>query len=199
MIRNKFLIFLLLCALTLSLAGCGAQPEAAQPAPTAAAETIPPQTTTEPTAEAPATEAATEAPAETAGEPAGTRMADIYEKMTQEVALPEMMELDGDMRLNFCGIEPADAAEAKVYLCATGMAADEIWLIQAVDEEALGRIEELAQARITAKKEETVSYAPDQYAVVEKAQLLKDGNCLALIISPDAKALSDIFTRETGE
>ena len=37
MIRNKFLVFLLLCALTLSLDGCGAQPEAAQPAPTAAA------------------------------------------------------------------------------------------------------------------------------------------------------------------
>ena len=73
------------------------------------------------------------------------------------------------------------------------MRSDEVWLIEAKDEAALETLRQLAQTRIESKLEETVSYAPDQYVVVEKAQILTNGLYLALLISPDVDALKAGF------
>ena len=73
------------------------------------------------------------------------------------------------------------------------MRSDEVWLIEAKDDASLESLRQLAQTRIEAKLDETVSYAPDQYAVVEKAELLTNGRYLALLISPDVDALKAGF------
>jgi hypothetical protein len=73
------------------------------------------------------------------------------------------------------------------------MRSDEIWLIEAKDEAALENLRQLAETRIQSKLDETVSYAPDQYVVVEKAQLLTNGLYLALFISPDVDAMKSGF------
>ena len=78
-------------------------------------------------------------------------------------------------------------------ICAEGMRSDEVWLIEAKDDASLENLRQLAQTRIEAKLDETVSYAPDQYAVVEKAELLTNGRYLALLISPDVDALKAGF------
>ena len=107
--------------------------------------------------------------------------------------LPDMFYPDEATMLDFLGIDTADCAKYKVAICAEGMRSDEVWLIQAKDEAALKNLRQLAQTRIDAKKDETVSYAPDQYAVVEKAELLTNGLYLALLISPDVDALKAGF------
>lgn len=107
--------------------------------------------------------------------------------------LPDMFHPDEATMLDFLGIDTADCAKYKVAICAEGMRSDEVWLIQAKDEAALKNLRQLAQTRIDAKKDETVSYAPDQYAVVEKAELLTNGLYLALLISPDVDALKAGF------
>ena len=70
-----------------------------------------------------------------------------------------------------------------------GLRADEIWLIEAKDEAALEKLQALAEARIQAKDEETVSYNPEQNAVVRNAQVFTEGNYLFLLVSPDVDAL----------
>lgn len=107
--------------------------------------------------------------------------------------LPDMFYPDEATMLDFLGIDTADCAKYKVAICAEGMRSDEVWLIQAKDEAALKNLRQLAQTRIDAKKDETVSYAPDQYAVVEKAELLTNGLYLALLISPDVDAMKAGF------
>ena len=95
--------------------------------------------------------------------------------------------------VNFVGISVEDCAQYKVAICAEGMRADEVWLIEAKDDAALETLKALAETRIEAKLEETVTYAPDQYVVVEKAQILVNGRYLALFISPDVDALKAGF------
>lgn len=114
-------------------------------------------------------------------------LAGLYESYTQY--LPEMFFPDEDTLLNFLGIHAEDCAQYQVAICAEGMRADEVWLIQAKDEAALDTLRTLAQTRIQAKLDETISYVPDQYAIVEKAELLENGLYLALLISPDHEAM----------
>lgn len=115
----------------------------------------------------------------------------LYESYSQY--LPEMFYPDEDTMLNFLGISVGDCAQYQVAICAEGMRADEVWLIEAKDDAALENLRQLAQTRIEAKLDETISYVPDQYVIVEKAELLVNGRYLALLISPDVDAMKASF------
>lgn len=107
--------------------------------------------------------------------------------------MPDMFVPDEDTLMNFLGIDVNDCKQYVVMICADGMRTDEVWLIEAKDADALARLQELAEIRIASKADETISYAPDQYAVVEKAQLLTSGNYLALLVSPEVDAMKAGF------
>ena len=115
----------------------------------------------------------------------------LYESYSEY--MPDMFYPDEATMMNFLGISVEDCAQYKVAVCAEGMRADEVWLIEAKDEASLETLRELAEFRIESKREETVTYAPDQYVVVEKAELLINGKYLALLISPDVDALKEGF------
>jgi hypothetical protein len=114
-------------------------------------------------------------------------LAALYDTLT--ASMPQMLPMDETTMLNFQGIEAADCVQVKVAICAEGLRADEIWLIEAKDEAALEKLQALAEARIQAKDEETVSYNPEQNAVVRNAQVFTEGNYLFLLVSPDVDAL----------
>lgn len=115
----------------------------------------------------------------------------LYESYAQY--MPDMFTPDAETMLNFLGIDTADCTQAVVAICGDGMRADEVWLLQAKDEAALERLTELARTRIVAKEDETISYAPDQYEVVVKAELLTSGKYLALLVSPEVEAMKAAF------
>ena len=63
------------------------------------------------------------------------------------------------------------------------------------DAAALKELQSLAEGRLTRKGEESITYSPEQYAVVEKAEVITAGNYLAVLVSPDVDALADIFNQ----
>lgn len=108
-------------------------------------------------------------------------------------SLPEMWVLDEDMMLNMFGIQAADCNQVITAIVSTGLAADEVWLIEAKDADALARLKTMAESRMTAKADETIDYLPDQYVFVEKGVILTEGLYLALIVSPDVDNLKAAF------
>ncbi len=121
-----------------------------------------------------------------------------YEKLTQSAALPAMLELPEDLILDLCGIKRENVNQYKVVISEDSLRTDEIWLVEAKDEAGAKTIEELAQKRLKAKGEESITYSPEQYAVVEKAQLIRAGRFVALLVSPDVAALAAAFRTEAG-
>ena len=115
----------------------------------------------------------------------------VYESFG--ASLPEMWVLDEDMMLNMFGIQAADCKQVITAIVSTGLAADEVWLIEAKDADALARLKTMAESRMTAKADETVDYLPDQYVFVEKGVILTEGLYLALIVSPDVDNLKAAF------
>ena len=123
-------------------------------------------------------------------------MEKIYEAMAEK--MPEMIRMDETTMLNFCGIQAADCVQVVAAICADGLITDEVWLIEAKDESALERLKTLAENRLQAKGEESITYSPEQYEVVQKARILTNGLYMALIVSPDVDALVDIFRASAG-
>lgn len=107
--------------------------------------------------------------------------------------LPDMFLVEGEEMLNYFGIDEADCLQAITAVNANGLGADEIWLLQAKDAEALERLKQIAENRLTVKGDELVDYNPEQYAIVQQGQLITQGTYLALLISPDVEQMkSDV-------
>lgn len=114
-------------------------------------------------------------------------VAAVYDSYKEN--LPEMLEPDEDTLLNFMGIQVSDCKQYKVAICAEGLRADEVWLIEAKDDAAMKNLTELAEMRIQSKLDETETYTPDQFLIVQKAEIVTKGNFLALLISPEVDVL----------
>lgn len=122
---------------------------------------------------------------------AAVDLSSLYTSYQQ--TLPEMMVLDEGTMLSFLGIQAEDCVQVITAVCANGLQADEVWLIQAKDSQALERLTTLAQTRQAAKEDETVSYLPDQYTIVTESKLLTEGLYLAYLVSPDVDTLAAAF------
>ncbi len=125
-------------------------------------------------------------------------MQTVYASMKDAVTLPEMLELNDAQMLNFCGIDKKLVKQAVVVICADSLRTDEIWLLEAVDEAAAVEIQTLSDSRLQSKADESITYSPEQYAVVQKAKFIKNGKYIALIVSPDVEALVNTFNQALG-
>lgn len=112
--------------------------------------------------------------------------------------LPEMIQLDEEGMLNLFGIEQTDCVQAQVYVSADGLIVDEVWLLEAKDSQSLQVVKDLADNRLELQMEVFQSYAPDQYAVLEKAKILTAGNYLAFFVSPQVDNLVKVFTQASS-
>ena len=99
--------------------------------------------------------------------------------------MPEMLELDGTMQLNLYGIRSEDVKQTKVAVASDGLRADEIWLIEAVDEAAAETIKGLAEGRVRQKDAESITYSPEQNVIVKKSHIAREGNWVIFICSPE--------------
>lgn len=111
----------------------------------------------------------------------------VFDSLTGQ--MPEMLVLDETLQLNLLGVDSADCQQAVTAICADSVRVDEVWLVQARDASALKKLTALAESRVEAQAEVCQSYAPDQYAVLQKAELFTDGMYLVLLIGPEAAAM----------
>lgn len=166
---KKLLCALLACLMMLSLAACGTNPTDKPSDPTDPGHSF-----------------------------ADMTVAEIYTAITDGVSMPEMLLLDHDMMLDLVGVNTANCTQAAVYICGDGLRTDEIWLLKAADEAALAGLKSLVEARLDAKAAESETYSPEQYAIVQKAQVITHGLYLALIVSPDVAALAANYKTLAG-
>ena len=140
--------------------------------------------------------AGTQPPVETEEKKEPADMQALYE--TLAARMPEMILMDETTMLNFCGIQAGDCVQVVAAICADGLITDEVWLIEAKDAEALDRLKSLAETRLQMKGEESITYSPEQYAVVQKARILTEGLYMALIVSPDVDELAELVLAAIG-
>jgi hypothetical protein len=119
----------------------------------------------------------------------------FYEKLSAEFSLPEMMELSEKRMENYYGLNPDACVQMLARLNRDGQSVDEIWLIEAKGDAEAAEILKLAEFRVQQVCKETENYSPEQYAVAKEAKTVKEGSYVALFISPDAKAMAELFQK----
>ncbi|MCR5087924.1 MAG: DUF4358 domain-containing protein [Oscillospiraceae bacterium] len=117
-------------------------------------------------------------------------MQSLYQKMTEAAGQTEMITITPEKAELLLGIAPDDCLQCVTALCSDSLLADELWLLEGKDAAAADRLEALAKARVEQKGTEMKNYLPDQYQVVQKAKVIRNGRCVWLIISPMAEELA---------
>jgi len=128
--------------------------------------------------------------------PAAPVHADLSALYEQLCALPDSGEtqLVSEKRMrNFYGIDPDTCPQVILAQSSDTLRADEIWLIEAGSEAQAEELEALARSRVEQLGREMKDYLPEQYAVVEKAELLRVGSYVGLFISPASQTMAEQF------
>lgn len=111
--------------------------------------------------------------------------AERYQRMEKTAQLPPMLQVESEMALDFYGINVTACKDFVAYIALDSLLADEVILLQAKQLQDVPALKELLQARWDAKAAEAESYSPQQYAIIERGQLLVSGQELALIVGQD--------------
>lgn len=130
--------------------------------------------------------------------PVSVDLEQLYTRL-EVLGLPAMVEVGQQMQLDLYGIAASDVVKAKVFISDDGLRADEVWLIEAVDAEAAARIETLANNRIRQKDDESVTYSPEQNAIVKKSYLAVEGRFVFFICSPEVEAMKAAVNEALGK
>ncbi len=117
-------------------------------------------------------------------------MQSLYQKMTETAGQTEMITISAEKAELLLGIAPGDCVQCITALCSDSLLADELWLLEGKDAAAADRLEALAKARVEQKGAEMKNYLPEQYQVVQEAEIIRHDRCVWLIISPLAEELA---------
>ena len=120
-------------------------------------------------------------------------------QLKEKIAMPEMITLSEKRMESYYGINKEVCSQSIVLICEEGTRIDEIWLLVAKDGNSAEKLFETAGKRIEQLCKETENYLPDQYSVVKDGVVCRNGNNVALFISPDAKAMGDFFNNFCNE
>ena len=117
----------------------------------------------------------------------------IVEKIQSECDLPEMKEVSEDQLSSLYSIRKDDVAYFSALITNDSLLKDEVIVIEAMDEGEACTIRDRLQEHYDAVLEESKEYLPDEYAVVEKCSVVKDGIYVRLFISEDADKMNEIY------
>ena len=117
----------------------------------------------------------------------------VMADMLEQYPIQDGMELSESDLLNFYGIQAEQVDDFAASLAADGITANEIVLVKAKDEDSAAEVETKLQNRLDARRNELNGYLPDQYEIVEKSEVKRDGVYVRLIISPQQDALVELY------
>ena len=118
---------------------------------------------------------------------------EVMGALLEKAPIESSVELTQDDMLNFYGIRSEDMDSFAASLAADGITAKEVVLVKAASEDSAREVETKLQNRLDARRNEFNNYLPDQYAIVEKSEVKRDGVYVRLIISPQQEELVELY------
>ena len=105
----------------------------------------------------------------------------------------EMLSLTEEDMSDIYGIEAADMKQFAAAVNDSGIKADEIVLVEAVDGDAAKRVKEALDNRYQAKLNELENYLPEEYAVAKACGVSMTGSFVSMIVAPNAADLVKLY------
>jgi len=93
------------------------------------------------------------------------------------------------------GISEADVKQFAMYINETGIIADEIIIIEAVDDEASKRVCDLITNWYISKGAQMKDYLPEEYKKIEKSSVKSSGNYVYMVIADNNSEIEKIIEK----
>lgn len=117
----------------------------------------------------------------------------VYQEIGQEVALESPVCMDEEYIVNYYGIDVSMLEEYVFSMSEDAAQAETVIIMKVKDKDDIEGIAECLQTVVDEKKNEMENYIPEQFAIVEKSEVVERDNYLWLVISENADAITDII------
>ena len=132
------------------------------------------------------------------GEPKkDVKLTEVYQSISKEVTLPEMIDIHEDVLYEQYGIQTSDVAQG-VYKQLKEFGAgkvDEIIMVEAKDADKAAAIKKLLDARLQSLIDQSANYDAAAVEVLNRSSVLQKGNFVALFVSKDAATIKNIYEK----
>ena len=103
------------------------------------------------------------------------------------------MDLDASAISSLYGIASSDIKEAAGFVVMAGTFPHEVVMVEATDDAAAQRAEELLKAKHSAFVEQSKGYDAENYALAQKCKVDRKGNRITMFLSPDYAVMNSIY------
>lgn len=118
----------------------------------------------------------------------------IMEKIESRCILPEMLTLSTvDKLTQQYGIEAEDVKQFAVKTASGSLNQDEIVIIEAANADAASKIQDKLEDRYKSKLNQCKDYLPEEYEIIKKCSVEKNGNYVCMFISSDHDKMTEIY------
>lgn len=137
----------------------------------------------------------TEAPEEESaeGEAETLSIAEVYEKIGAEVSLQSPECMDDDFISNYYGLDTALLEEYVFSISSDAAQAETVIIAKVKDVSDTEAVAESLQSVMEDKKAEMENYIPEQFAIVEKSEVVIEDNYVWLVISENKDSITSVI------
>lgn len=118
---------------------------------------------------------------------------DIYDRLRDEVSMPEMLEMTAEETEGYLGVVQEDYTGCLHATAVNALLADELVIIAARDSESADRIKQQLQTRLDYKARSAENYLPENLPVIESAVIRQDGLTVSLIVSGSVEEIQAVY------
>lgn len=126
---------------------------------------------------------------------ASVSLANVRSKMMSECGISDAMPIETAGLANLYGIQPSQVKQSAGFVTMSGTFPHEIIMVEANDSASADSIASHLQSRLTEVLNQSKSYDADNYALAQQCRVTRNGNFVALFLSPSHSALSAVYGR----
>ena len=120
----------------------------------------------------------------------------VTDEIIASLSIASPLNVPAERLLALYGIAAEDIAAASSFTTLDGgIFPDEVVIVKAVDSAAAGRVEACLNARLDSVMGQAQNYDPESFAIAQQCRVQKNGNYVALFISPQHEAMEQIFDK----
>ncbi|KPV61363.1 hypothetical protein QJ48_00055 [Paenibacillus sp. A3] len=118
---------------------------------------------------------------------------ELGQRLKQAVKLDELKQRDKEALQRLYRLGDDEVEDFVLYTAASNVKADEVAVIQAKDAAQAERVKQNVSKRIDAQTAKFKDYRPEEYGLIQKHVLKRDGCFVLFAVSKDADRLEQVF------
>ncbi len=119
---------------------------------------------------------------------------DVANQVEDGIEKEHLVKQNAQAVKRYYGVNSADYEGVLLYTSKDSISPEEILLVKVKTDRQVQSLQDAVWQRVESRKNSFENIAPDQVAVLEKAQILVRGRFVFLIVSQNAQEYSSLFT-----